>query len=173
MTSLKCVIVGVDESELDPLREAYQDVDVQTLDRPLESIWIDGAKLALTKQSPRWFELRRDQLGPSDPLRPILPQLRLVTAAATLFRARHCHRWLVAGPANRAGDRTDQCRSACRVRGSFPRFPDTRGAASSHTKRTHQSDGSRGATAEIDVPQSATEVLRELLAALPSRFVFA
>ncbi len=166
------VVVGADELPLTRLREAYQDVDLQTLDRSLESLWIDGATLALSKQTQRWFDLRRDQLGPSDPLRPILPQLRLVTAAAVLFAlAIAIGGWWRGQRIEHAIDQINADQRAA-FEEAFPgsQVPAAlvRRVRSEHTKVM----GSRGATAEIDLPQSATEVLRQLLAALPESLRF-
>ncbi len=166
------IVVGADASQLELLRDTYHDVDLQTLDRSIESLWIDGAKLALTKQSPRWFELRRDQLGPSDPLRPILPQIRLVAAAAIV-----CMLAIAIG----GWWRSKRIEDAIGVLNAEQRtafeaaFPDSQAPAallrrvrSEHTKVM----GSLGATSDIDVPQSATVVLRQLLAALPDSVRF-
>ena len=166
------VVVGADPSQLAQLREAYMDVDVRAIDRPLESLWIDGAQLALTKQSPRWFDLRRDQLGPSAPLRPILPQLRLVTAAAILFvLAIGIGGWWRVRRIEQAIDQINFDQRAA-FEEAFPgsQVPAAlvRRVRSEHSKVL----GSRGATAEINVPQSATEVLRELLSALPESVRF-
>ncbi len=171
-TISRVLVAGVDQSRLDPVREIYDGIDAERIDRPLESLWMDGASLALGKPSPRWFELRRDALGPSDPLRPILPQLRLVAFAATLFLlALAVGGWWRSHQAEKAMEQLNAQQRAA-FQAAFPNTPVPaalrRRIRSEHTKLM----ASRGATSEVEVPQSATEVLRELLAALPTSVRF-
>lgn len=168
----RVLVVGGDEEQVEKIREIYGDVQLDIKEQTLESLWFEGASLALTKQSQRWFDLCRDQLGPSDPLRPVLPQVRLVTAATILFlltaavggwwRTRHLEQEI---------DRIDgQQRAAFQQAFPGSRVPAAllRRVRSEHTKVR----GSRGETTDIDAPQSATRVLRELLAGLPDSIRF-
>jgi type II secretory pathway component PulL len=126
----------------------------------------------MANQSQRWFDLRRDQLGPADPLRPIQTQLRLVTLAAAA-----CLLAVVVGGwwrTQRIEKEITSVRS--QQRQLFQEaFPDAKvpGALLRRVRSEHvRVMGSRGASSQVDVPQSATEVLRELLAALPENVQF-
>lgn len=166
------VVAAGDGEQLEQVREAYGDVEVKVVDRPLESLWIEGTEATLTKPSPRWFDLRRDQLGPGDPLRPVLPQLRLATAAAfACLLAIAIGGWW----RNQQIETTVEQLRSQQVAAYSSAFPDSpvpvallRRVKSEHAEVI----GSRGASAEIEVPVSATDVLTNFLAALPESVRF-
>ncbi len=131
-----------------------------------------GASALLTHPSNKWFDLRRDALGPSDPLRAIQKQIRLLgVAAVTCLLAVAVGGWWRATRIEQqlAGVRAQQQQL---FREAFPnsQVPGAllRRVRSEHTKVL----GSRGATTEIDIPVSAPTILRELLSALPGTVRF-
>ncbi len=165
-------VVGADENQISMIRETFGPDIVEESNRDLESLWQEGGQLAVAKHSARWFDLRRDQLGPSDPLRPVLPHLRLVTAAAiACLLAVAIGGWWRGKRIEAEIERLNQ-----QQRAAFQElFPDARVPAallrrvrSEHAKVR----GSRVGSTDIDAPQSATEVLEQLLAALPDTVRF-
>jgi hypothetical protein len=162
----RVVVAGADQAQRSMLGDIYGDIELNP--DLVEFHVIHGAELLLANASQRWFDLRRDQLGPSDPLRPIRTQLRLVALAAAV-----CLLALVVGPwwrTQRIEAEISDVRS--QQQELFSRaFPNAkvpvallRRVRSEHARVM----GSRGATSQIEIPQSAPKVLRELLAALPT-----
>lgn len=135
----------------------------------LEDQWRDGAELTLIKPAEHWFDLRRDQLGPTDPLRPIQSQLRWATIAATVFLLA-----LVVGGWWRSHRiETEISRVKEQQRELFREaFPNTtvRGDVAFRVRREHRSVlGLRGGAAEeVDVPVSAAMVIRSVIRSLPN-----
>ncbi len=133
---------------------------------------VRGAALLIHHPSSRWFNLRRDALGPSDPLRAIQSQLRLLglAVAACLLALAVGGWWRTHRIESQIT--TVQAKQQQLFREAFPgsRVPGAilRRVRSEHAKVL----GSRGETSEVDVPVSATMVLRELLGALPSEVRF-
>ncbi len=159
------VAVGADEAQVSMIRSVYEAIEVAP--ESSESHIIRGAELLFTKASPRWFDLRRDQLGPSDPLRPIQTQLRLVAlAAAACLLAVLIGGWwrtqrIETEIENVRGRQQELFKTA---------FPDTKvPAALLRRVRSEYARvmGSRGATSQVDVPKSAPKILCALLTALP------
>lgn len=160
----RVVVVGADEAIRPMLEEIYGEIEFT--EDGVEPLVVRGAKLLLANASHRWFDLRRDQLSPSDPLRPIRSELRLVAAAVTI-----CLLALVVGPWWRTQRiETEMASVRSQQQALFKKaFPDVRVPAallrrvrSEHTRVM----GSRGTSTDIELPQSAPEVLRGLLSAL-------
>ncbi len=80
--SEQVVVIGATPNQESSIQSVYG--DPVFLPETVESHRVHGAELLLANQSQRWFDLRRDQLGPSDPLRPILTQLRLLALATAV-----------------------------------------------------------------------------------------
>ena len=159
------VSVGADAAQESMIRSVYEAIELAR--ESSESHIIRGAELFSAKASQRWFDLRRDQLGPSDPLRPIQTHLRLVTLAAAA-----CLLAVVIGGwwrTQRIETEIENVRS--RQQELFKTaFPDKRvPAALLRRVRSEYARvmGSRGATSQVDVPKSAPKILRTLLTALP------
>ncbi len=128
---------------------------------------VDGAGLLLG-QSGRWFNLRRDALGPTDPLRAIQTPLRSVgVAAAILLLTVAVGSWW---RTKRIESQIDGLRTQQRelFEEAFPkaRVPGAilRRVRSEHAKVL----GSSTETSTIDAPTAAPDVLQALLAALPN-----
>lgn len=164
------LIVGADANQQVMLEEVYGEVDSSP--DSVESLIVRGTELLVANASQRWFDLRRDQLGPSDPLRPIRTELRLVAVAVTA-----CLVALIAGPwwrtqqieAEISEIRTQQQALFAKA------FPDSRvPAALLRRVRSEHARvmGSRGASTEIDLPQSAPQVLRGVLSGLQADIRF-
>lgn len=162
----RVVVVGADESQASVIQQQYG--EVQDISGTVESHVADGAEMLFAKDSQRWFNLRRDQLGPSDPLRPIQSHLRLVTIATLA-----CLLAVIAGGWWRT-QRIENEIAEVRNRQSelfAEAFPNTRipGALLRRVRSEHaRVVGSRGVSSQIDLPQSAPEILRTLLKAFPS-----
>ncbi len=162
----RVIVVGADDAAREMIQQTFLDAEFHS--DPVETHLRAGADLYLASPSPRWFDLRRDRLGASDPLRPVQSELRLATVAAVV-----CLLAIVIG----GSWRTIRIENAIsRVHSqqeemfekAFPgvKVPAAlmRRVRSEHTRVM----GSRGVASEVEVPQSATDVLRELLAALPA-----
>lgn len=168
----RVIAVGADTDQQSQIRQVYGDALMQVEEQSLASLWQQGSEKSFAKPSAHWFDLRRDQLGPGDPLRPIAGQLRLVTVAAfTLLLAVSLGGWLRSQRIDAAIDRISaQQRQAFEQ--AFPGTPVpaalVRRVRSEHAKVV----ASRGASSDLELPQSATEVLREFLAALPDTLRF-
>lgn len=166
----RVVVVGADETQQTTIRSILGDIEIAS--GRLDSHVADGGKLALAKDSQRWFDLRREQLGPSDPLRPILSQIRLVAlaVAACLLAMVLGGWWRKQRIESKIADVRQQQQQ--RFQQAFPntKVPPAlvRRVRSEHTRVI----GSRGASSLVDLPQSAPEVLHELLAALPETVRF-
>lgn len=127
---------------------------------------LEGAELALRRRL-NTFELRRDQLGPPDPLRPIQTPLRFAVAAAfALLIAIAAGGWFRAQRIE-AEIAEIQLQQRTLFRTAFPesRVPAAllRRVRSEHARVM----ASRGRSGEVELPISATRVLRHLLIALP------
>ncbi|MFK8115061.1 MAG: GspL/Epsl periplasmic domain-containing protein [Rubripirellula sp.] len=153
------------------IRQAYPDVEF--VPTTTEECMIHGAELTLSKHADHWFDLRRDTLGPSDPLRAIQTHLRVATVAAALFLIVLATGGWWRGQQIEAeiGKIQDQQRELFEKT-----FPNTRirGDVAFRVRREHRSlMGLRGATNQnLDVPVSAPMVLREVMAALPTETPF-
>ena len=163
------VVVGADN---DALELIAGQTAVEPNDEPLETHWERGAELSLSKQSSRWFDLRRDQLAPADPLRPIASQLRWVAfaVAACLFAMVIGGWWRT----HRIEQEIDQLRTQQQTefKETFPgvRVPAAlmRRVKSEHARVM----GSRGASTQVELPRSAVAVMQDLLEGLPSDIRF-
>ncbi|MAI33747.1 MAG: hypothetical protein L7W43_11800 [Rubripirellula sp.] len=134
----------------------------------LISHYLQGANTALSKPSSNLFNLRRDDLASEDPLRPISRQLSwLAFAVATCLATMIFGSWW---RATRIESRI--AKNLLAQSEAFEEsFPDTRVPASLLRRvRSEHSRimGSRNATKQIEAPNSATEVMRVLLASLPT-----
>jgi hypothetical protein len=166
------IAVGADGTQLELMRNTFQETPLRINEESLEALWRRGSELSFAKHTSHWFDLRREQLGPGDPFRPIAPQLRRVTIAALVFLVA-----IMIG--SRLRSRRIEAaidRVSAQQRADFQEvFPNAsvpaalvRRVRSEHTKVV----GSRAASTELELPVSATEVLRELLTALPSSVRF-
>ncbi len=161
----RVIVVGADEPQQSMIRSVYDAIEL--VPDSYESQLIRGAELFSSKASQRWFDLRRDQLGPSDPFRPVQTQLRLVTLAAVA-----CLLAVVIGGWWRTQRiETEIADVRNRQQELFQTaFPNTKvpGALLRRVRSEHaRVIGSRGATSQVDIPKSAPQILRTLLAALP------
>jgi hypothetical protein len=161
----RVIVVGADETQQSMIRSVYN--AIESVPGSYESHLIRGADLSSSKASQRWFDLRRDQLGPSDRFRPIQTHLRLVTLAAVA-----CLLAVVIGGWYRTQRiETEIANVRNRQQELFQTaFPNTKvpGALLRRVRSEHaRVIGSRGATSQVDIPTSAPEILRTLLAALP------
>ena len=128
---------------------------------------LEGANTALSKPASIQFNLRRDDLAPEDPLRPMNRQLSwLAFAVATCLIAMIFGSWWRTTRLERKISENLLAQSAAFQES----FPDTRVPASLLRRvRSEHSRimGSRNATKQIEAPNSATEVMHVLLASLP------
>ena len=166
----RVIVIGADETQQSMIQDVYGEIEVAP--DSIQSHLTRGAELFLSNQSQRWFDLRRDQLGPSDPLRPIQTQLRLATLAATL-----CLAALVVGGWWRTHRIENEIANIHSQQQQLfqEAFPGTKvPAALLRRVRSEHARvlGSRGASSQVDVPHSAPDILRELLAALPENIRF-
>ncbi|MGI9474027.1 MAG: hypothetical protein ACR2NZ_20980 [Rubripirellula sp.] len=159
------IAVGAEPESKALIDEVYGPTDTES--EPLEVHWIRGATLSLSKQNSRWFDLRRDQLAPADPLRPIARQLRWVG-----FSIAACLLAMILGGwwrSQRISDEIEQVRSEQQT--AFKQtFPGVRTPAALMRRVTSEHArvmGSRGASTQVEVPRSAPIVLRDLLQGLP------
>lgn len=146
--------------------------DVEPVAESSESYLIESTNAVFAGKWGRWTELRRDALAPKDPLRPIAKQLRVVALAAAL-----CLCAIVASTWIRNHKIESKIRELNqKQRQSFQdAFPGTRVPVMlmRHVRREHTKVvGSRGGASEIEIPTSATDVLRSILSALPSNVRF-
>lgn len=157
------VVVGLDPDQYSELTGS----DADFIDQDRETLIARGAELLLETPSARWFELRRGALAPSDPLRAIGRQLRWVAvAAAACLLALAVGGWwrkhrIEQEIENVRIAQTDAFREA---------FPDSRmpGAVLRRVRSEHSKVlNSRGENTDIEVPDSAPDTLRRLLAAIP------
>jgi type II secretion system protein L len=161
----RTVVVGADAAQ-QAMVEAVLGA-CEFAEDPLQRHLLRGAERALASHSKQWLDLRRDQLGPSDPLRPIQPQLRRAAVAATacLLAVIAGGWWRTRRIESRIAD--VQSQQTQLFQAAFPGTP-VPGALLRRIRSEHARVlGSRGASADVDVPQSAPDVLRELLASLP------
>ena len=165
----RTVVVGADASELESVRSIQPDLQTKQV-APGELVQ-QGARLLLDNRSQRWFDLRRDQLGPTDPLRAIGKQLRWVSVAAALcFLAFAIGGWWRSSWIEQEITRTQNEQNEL-FREAFPGSRVSavlRRVRSEHTRVR----GSRGQNPDVEVPVSATKVLRELLTGLPEDVKF-
>lgn len=169
LTAETSVVVGADQETLQLIAGRTA---AEQNDEPLETHWERGAELSLSKQSGRWFDLRRDQLAPADPLRPIASQLRwlAIAVAACLFAMILGGWWRM----HRIEQEIDQLRTKQQTefQATFPgvRVPAAlmRRVKSEHARVM----GSRGASTQVELPRSAVAVMQDLLAGLPSDIRF-
>jgi type II secretory pathway component PulL len=163
----RTVVVGATPTQLDFLKTWKPSVEV--IDESYSNTIQMGASLAISKHSDRWFNLRRDELSPSDPMYAIRTPLRLATVAAIAF-------FLVVAVGGwwrtqRIEQEISQLHQSQRqiFQDAFPdvRVPGAllRRVRSEHT-RARSLRG--GGTSKMDIPHSAPDILRDLVAALPS-----
>ena len=159
------LVVATDTSTQGLIDEVYGKTEHH--DATLEIHWTRGAEISLSKQTSRWFDLRRDQLSPSDPLRPIAPQLRWVaisTAACLLTMI-----WGGWWRTQRINVEIQRIQSAQQTafKQTFPgvKVPAAlmRRVRSEHARIM----GSLGTSTEVEIPRSGPKVLRDLLRGLP------
>lgn len=142
--------------------------DADFLDGDFHDFVVEGAMLLREKPSSRWFELRRGALAPSDPLRAIGIQLRWVAVAAAA-----CLLALAVGGwwrTTRIEKEIEDLR-ATQTNMFEEAFPGARvpGALLRRVRSEHSKVlSSRGENTDIQIPQSAPDLLRRVLAALPT-----
>ena len=161
----RTMVVGADPRQLELIRSIVPEarLDETRLGQSVRR----GASLLLDNRSQRWFDLRRDALGPSDPLRAISKQLRWVAVAAAIcFLALAIGGWW---RSSRIDSEIDSIRNqqADLFREAFPdaRIP---GAVLTRVRSEYTRVAkSRGKNLDVEIPPSATMILRELIAALP------
>tara|TARA_R110002049_G_scaffold4601_5_gene32727 strand:+ start:1015032 stop:1016444 length:1413 start_codon:yes stop_codon:yes gene_type:complete len=161
----RTVVLGADPQQVESIRQIQGDVDVDSASAG--AFVADGAQLLLDNRSQRWFDLRKDALGPTDPLRAIGAQLRWVGLAAAL-----CFFVLAIGGWWRANRIESEIAATRDLQTDLFRetFPGTRvpGAVLRRVRSEHtRVANSRGQNLDVKIPPPATVVLYELLAALP------
>jgi type II secretion system protein L len=163
--------VGTTQQQQAIIRQAFP--EAQFAQTPTLEHLTAGAELTLLKPAEHWFDLRRGELGPADPLRPIQSHLRLAAIAATVFLlAMLGGGWWRTQRIESEIDRIKDLQAEL-FQTAFP-GTTVRGDVAFRVRREHQSlMGLRGAaTKDIDLPQSAPSILRELLSALPENMRF-
>jgi len=164
------IVVGADPSQ----RTVIQAIsaDAQVLNLSVESLVRQGAQRIMDHRSLGWFELRRDRLGPSDPLRAIGPQLYWVAVAAAIcFVAVAIGGWwrtsrIEAEIANLQREQAALFQQA---------FPDARvpGSILRRVRSDHARVlNSRGQNTNVMIPPSATQLLRAVVSSLPKEVRF-
>ncbi len=166
----RAFVVGADADQQSEISDSYP--NAIWCDDELDGLVVRGAAMLLSNRAHSWFDLRRDALGPSDPLRAVQGQIRfLLFAAAVCFFTAAVGGWW---RAHRIEKEIAQIRGQQQkmFQEAFPgsRLPGAlvRRVRSEHLKVL----GSRGETSEVDVPVSATKILKELLVALPRTIRF-
>ena len=164
------IVVGADPAQ----RTVIQAIsaDAQVLNLSGESLVRQGAQRIMDHRSPGWFELCRDRLGPSDPLRAIGPQLYWVAVAAAIcFVAVAIGGWwrtsrIEAEIANLQREQAALFQLA---------FPDARvpGSVLRRVRSDHARVlNSRGQNTNVMIPPSATQLLRAAVSSLPTEVRF-
>lgn len=158
-------VVGASSAQEDTIRALYE--HAHAIPEPLTTWIVRGARLAVGSPSSQWFELRRGKLGPADPWRPIQNQLTFATFALVV-----CFLTAVIGSWWRTSRIESEIATIRLQQQELFReaFPQSKlpAALVRRVRSEHQRVlASRGATANIDLPVSAANVLRQLLAALP------
>ena len=160
----RTVVVGADPPQLNVIRTAQP--DVQAADASTRESVFHGTRLLMDNRSQRWFELRRDQLGPSDPFRAIGKQLRWVAVAAGL-----CFLALSVGGWWRASRIENEIAEVQERQAELFReaFPGSRVSAIMLRVRNEHKRvaNSRGQNSDVEIHPSATMILRALLRSLP------
>ncbi len=159
------VVVGLDPSAYAAITG---DSNAEFVSEARDDLIVQGADLLLEDPSSRSFELRRGALAPGDPLRAIGRQLRWVAVAAAA-----CLLALAVGGwwrTQRIEQEIENVRAAQAdsFQNAFPgaRMPGAvlRRVRSEHSKVLN----SRGENTDIEVPRSAPDILRRVLAAIPT-----
>ena len=141
-------------------------------DESIDERRLQGASLLMAGQSDDWFDLRREALSPSDPLRAVQKQLRLAAIAGSL-----CLLAIAVGGLWRShrietkiGQLRDQQSQLFREAMPGTRVPVAllRRVRSEHKRMM----GSRGTSQGVDVPIAAPGVLKSFLRGLPEKLRF-
>ncbi|MEM8666502.1 MAG: hypothetical protein AAGG48_03245 [Planctomycetota bacterium] len=160
----RTVIVTDDSEVVAQLESVFKKSEI--VDRSLEPLQLQGTEQVL-KRRLRTFDLRREQLGPPDPLRPIQTPVRLAFASAIA---------LLVAIAFAGWFRTQRIEAAItdlqvEQQSLFREaFPDTRvPAALLRRVRSEHARvmASRGRSGDVDLPVSGHTVLSQLIMALP------
>ena len=159
------LVVGATEEQLQLIREHIGTVSADST--PLLEHQIKGAGIVVAKPDSIHFNLRRDRLAPTDPLRPIQRQLsRLAFAIAICLCLIIAGSWWRSTRIEAKISDTIQAQAAA-FKNSFPnsRPPASllRRIRSEHSRIL----GSRNASKQIEAPESAVKVLNALLTSLP------
>jgi hypothetical protein len=160
------LVVDCTEAQCALIRDNVGSIQIEP--DSLVTHYLEGASKALSKPASIPFNLRRDDLASEDPLRLISRQLSWLgfAVAACLITMIFGSWWRTTRIENKIAE--NQLAQSAAFRESFPntRVPASllRRVRSEHSRIM----GSRNATQQIAAPNSATEVMRVLLASLPT-----
>ncbi len=164
--SNQILVVDCTEAQGSLIRDHVGSVQIEP--DSLVASCLQGANAVFSKPASIHFNLRRDDLASEDPLRPINRQLSWLAfaVAACLITMIFGSWWRTTKIENKIAENLLAQSEVFKES-----FPDTRVPASLLRRvRSEHSRimGSRNATKQIEAPNSATEVMRVLLASLPT-----